>query len=93
MSACLYAECLTESRHDAILYADRLTGSPTNLRAASRERVHVMAKQPKVPNTISDQQMADLRRCAEKAAPPILSKEAIARRLAANKQYAKRGAN
>jgi hypothetical protein len=45
-----------------------------------------MAKQPKVPNTISDQQMADLRRRAEKVAPPMFSAKSVARRLASNEQ-------
>lgn len=39
-------------------------------------------------NTISDKQMADLRRRAEKVAPPFLSKEATRRRLAAGAQKA-----
>ncbi|GAA1879164.1 hypothetical protein [Asanoa iriomotensis] len=40
----------------------------------------------KVPNTISDKQMASLRRRAEKAAPPMFSDEAIKRRKAASAQ-------
>ncbi|WP_436523157.1 hypothetical protein [Actinoplanes sp. HUAS TT8] len=42
-----------------------------------------------VPNTITDQQMADLRRRAEKVAPPLLSNEATRRRLASSAQQAK----
>ena len=52
-----------------------------------------MAKTSKVPNTISDQQMADLRRRAEKVAPPMFSQKAVAQRLASNKQRAKRSAS
>ncbi|WP_433368323.1 hypothetical protein ACQPZX_41340 [Actinoplanes sp. CA-142083] len=37
-------------------------------------------------NTISDQQMADLQRRAEKVAPPMFSQEAIQRRLHFGKQ-------
>ena len=48
-----------------------------------------MAKQSKVPNTITDQQMADLRRRAEKVAPPMFSTKAVARRLASNEQQKK----
>jgi hypothetical protein len=51
-----------------------------------------MAK-PEVPSTITDEQMAALRGRAEKVAPPMFSKQAIDRRLAANANYAKRGAN
>lgn len=48
-----------------------------------------MAKQPKVPNTISDKQMADLKRRAEKAAPPMFSREATRHRLNSTAQQAK----
>lgn len=51
-----------------------------------------MAK-PKVPNTISDARMADLRRRGEKAAPPMFSRKAVDRRLASNKQREKRSAS
>lgn len=43
----------------------------------------------RVPNTITDRQMADLRRRAEKVAPPMFSAEATRRRLAASAQKAK----
>jgi hypothetical protein len=49
-----------------------------------------MGKNPSnVPNTISDKKMADLRRRAQKSAPPMFSDEAIKRRLAANEQQRK----
>ena len=51
-----------------------------------------MAK-PKVPNTISDRQMADLQRRARKAAPPMLSREAIARAKASKEQREKSGSS
>jgi len=38
------------------------------------------------PNTITDQQWADIRRRAEKVAPPLFSDEATRRRLAASAQ-------
>jgi hypothetical protein len=38
-----------------------------------------------VPNTISDKQWADLRRRAEKVAPGMFSREAIARRKASSR--------
>ena len=40
-------------------------------------------------DTISDQQYADLQRRAEKAAPPMFSREAVRRRIASGKQQAK----
>jgi hypothetical protein len=40
-----------------------------------------MGKHPTVPNTISDQQMRDLQRRAQKAAPDVLSAEATRQRL------------
>lgn len=40
-------------------------------------------------NTITDQQMADIRRRAEKVAPPLFSDEATRRRKAASAQKAK----
>ena len=43
----------------------------------------------RVPNTITDRQMADLRRRAEKVAPPLFSNEAVRRRLAATAQKSK----
>jgi len=43
----------------------------------------------RVPNTITDRQMADIRRRAEKAAPPMFSAEATRRRLAAAAQKSK----
>ncbi len=43
----------------------------------------------RVPNTITDRQMTDLRRRAEKVAPPMFSREAVSRRLAASAQKAK----
>jgi hypothetical protein len=43
----------------------------------------------KVPNTISDKQMADLSRRAQKAAPPMFSRKAVAQRLNSNAQQAK----
>jgi hypothetical protein len=51
------------------------------------------SKSPQVPNTISDQQWADLRRRAEKAAPPMFSDKAVAQRLASSQQRAKRAAS
>lgn len=51
-----------------------------------------MAK-PKIPNTISDRQMADLQRRARKVAPPMLSREAIAQRKASALQRQKRGSS
>ncbi len=45
----------------------------------------------RVPNTITDQQMADLRRRAEKVAPPTFSDEAVRRRKAASAQKDKAG--
>jgi hypothetical protein len=45
--------------------------------------------QSKVPNTISDKQMAALSRRAQKAAPPMFSREAVQRRLSSNAQQAK----
>jgi hypothetical protein len=41
---------------------------------------------PKVPNTISDKKMADLRRRAVKAHKDWFSNRAVARRLASNDQ-------
>jgi hypothetical protein len=40
----------------------------------------------RVPNTITDRQMGDLRRRAEKVAPPLFSDEATRRRFAASAQ-------
>jgi len=40
----------------------------------------------KVPNTISDKEMAKLRKQAEKAAPPMFSDEAVKKRIATGKQ-------
>lgn len=40
----------------------------------------------RIPNTVSDRQMAELRRKAEKAGPPMFSPEAVCKRLAANRQ-------
>jgi hypothetical protein len=42
-----------------------------------------------VPNTISDKDMASLRRRAEKVSPPMFSTEAVRRRLASGKQHDK----
>jgi hypothetical protein len=39
-----------------------------------------------VPNTISDKQMADLSRRAEKVAPPMFSNEAVKKRIATGLQ-------
>jgi hypothetical protein len=50
-------------------------------------------RDPKVPNTITDQKMADLRRRAAKAEPPMFSRKAVERRKAASVQLRKRGAN
>jgi hypothetical protein len=44
---------------------------------------------PKVPNTISDAQMADLSRRAQKAAPPLLSDKATQQRLNSAEQQRK----
>jgi hypothetical protein len=45
---------------------------------------------PKVPNTVSDRKMADLRRRAEKAnKESMFSKRNVARRLASNDQQRK----
>lgn len=44
-----------------------------------------------VPNTISDKQMADIRRRAEKVAPPLFSAEAIRRRNFYSEQQRKAG--
>lgn len=46
-----------------------------------------------VPNTIGDQQWADIRRRAETVAPPLLSDEAARRRKAASAQMRKAGLN
>jgi len=46
-----------------------------------------------VPNTITDRQMADIRRRAEKVAPPLFSNEATRRRLAASAQKSKADQN
>ena len=43
----------------------------------------------RVPNTITDRQMADIRRRAEKVAPPLFSDAATRRRLAASAQQSK----
>jgi hypothetical protein len=43
----------------------------------------------RVPNTIGDRQMADIRRRAEKVAAPLFSDEAIRRRRAASAQMGK----
>lgn len=43
----------------------------------------------RVPNTITDRQMADIRRRAERVAPPLFSDEATRRRLAASVQKSK----
>lgn len=45
----------------------------------------------KVPNTISDKQMAALRRRAEKASPGMFSPKVIAQRKASNRQRANAG--
>ncbi|WP_433299011.1 hypothetical protein ACQP2F_45060 [Actinoplanes sp. CA-030573] len=47
----------------------------------------------RVPNTITDRQMAELRRRAEKAAPPMFSAEAVRRRKAASAQKSKADQN
>jgi len=44
---------------------------------------------PTVPTTISDKQMADLARRAQKAAPPMFSADQVRRRLNSNAQQAK----
>jgi hypothetical protein len=45
---------------------------------------------PKVPNTVSDRKMADLRRKAEKASTgSMFSRKAVDQRLAGNKQRSK----
>jgi hypothetical protein len=46
-----------------------------------------------VPNTVTDRQMADLRRRADKAAPPMFSTEATRRRLATSAQKRKADQN
>jgi hypothetical protein len=46
---------------------------------------------PKVPNTINDQQMADLSRRAQKANPEWFSDKAIAQRKASAAQQDKAG--
>jgi hypothetical protein len=43
----------------------------------------------RVPNTITDRQMNDLRNRARKVAPPMFSAEATRRRLAASAQQRK----
>jgi hypothetical protein len=40
----------------------------------------------KVPSTITDKQMAELRKRAEKVAPPLFSKQAVDQRKHHNKQ-------
>jgi hypothetical protein len=45
----------------------------------------------KVPNTISDKEMANIRRRAEKVAPPMFSAEAVRRRKAFGEQLRKAG--
>ena len=47
----------------------------------------------KVPNTITDKKIAELRRRAQKTNESWTSPKAVRRRLAANKNYAKRAAN
>ena len=42
-----------------------------------------------VPNTISDKEMARLRKAAEKVAPPMFSSESVKKRIATGKQKAK----
>lgn len=44
-------------------------------------------------STISDKEMADLQRRAEKAAPPMFSREAVRRRVMYGKQQAKASQN
>ena len=57
--------------------------------AAQAEGRQVMGK-PKVPNTISDKKMAELRRRAAKGSMESwISGRAVARRLAASKQASK----
>lgn len=46
-------------------------------------------KDPTPPNTITDQQMVDLSRRAQKVAPPMLSAEATRQRLNSNAQQRK----
>lgn len=45
----------------------------------------------KVPNTIGDKQLADLQRRAQKASPPMFSREAVRQRLAQQAQQKKAG--
>jgi hypothetical protein len=52
-----------------------------------------VAKQSKVPNTISDKTMADLSRRAQKANPQMFSDKAIKQRLNSNAQQAKADQN
>ncbi|WP_433297435.1 hypothetical protein ACQP2F_41020 [Actinoplanes sp. CA-030573] len=47
----------------------------------------------RVPNTIPDRQWADIRRRAEKVAPPLFSAEAVRRRKAASAQMRKADQN
>jgi hypothetical protein len=48
-----------------------------------------MGKQ--VPNTISDKQMADLQRRAQKANPEMFSRDQVRKRLASQEQQKKAG--
>lgn len=48
-------------------------------------------KKPTVPNTITDQQMADLSRRAQKVAPSLFDPKAVKQRLASNAQQRKAG--
>lgn len=43
----------------------------------------------RVPNTVTDRQWADIRRRAEKVAPPMFSDEAVRRRVASSAQKSK----
>jgi hypothetical protein len=47
----------------------------------------------RVPNTISDGDMADLQRRAQKANPQMFSREAVRQRLASQAQQKKAGQN
>jgi len=48
---------------------------------------------PKVPNTISDKKYAELQQRAQKAAPSMFSREAVAKRKASSQQREKRNAS
>jgi hypothetical protein len=49
----------------------------------------LFSRTPSVPNTISDKQMADLSRRAQKSAPPMFSNKAVQQRLASTEQQRK----